>query len=192
MHLSGGSGKHDEHFAFFLNQKSRGGAIRIRQHFSTFGSVALPQVVFRHRATEVGESFAKGMFDRWIEDQFLIEDFGNGFPGQVITGWSQTPSGDYEIRAFPGFGKKSFDLIRLIPNHEVGGGFDSMMGKLNAKVGQVGVFANAQKQFVSEGDGFNANGQTHVGLRLRQWLRIVVCVLAKAKVRKNLGIANGK
>ena len=67
-----------------------------------------------------------------------------------------------------------------------------MMGQLNAKVGKVGVFANAQKQFVSEGDGFNANGQTHDGLRLRQWWRIVVCVLAKAKVRKNLGIANGK
>ena len=116
------------------------------------------------------------MLDGWIENEFLVKNLGDGFARQVIAGRSQSTRGDDQVGALPGFGEKGPDLIHLITNHEVGEWFDPMMGKLSSKVGKVCVFANAQEQFVSEGDGFNANGQTHGELRWRKvWRDSCLC-----------------
>ena len=108
MHLTGGTGQHDQNLAVFFQVETRGRAVGVGENFRRRRAVTLPVVTLGHGPFQKSESFTDGIFDFGVVNHFLSQYFSNGFAGDVIAGWAEASSGDHEIRSFPAIRKKSF------------------------------------------------------------------------------------
>src|SRR5579871_432945 len=96
---------------------ARGRAIRVWENRGSFENVPLLSVVFRHLPSALGEPLLELCNNFRITPQSYSQGFGNGFPGQIVFGGSESATEDDDVRAKKRMLSRGYQMAHVVADY---------------------------------------------------------------------------
>ncbi len=149
--LIGRAGEHDENFTVFLQIDSRRGAKMVAKELGAARAEALLAVIGGHRTFGAKETFEDGGFGSGIEFEGEAKDLGDGLTGVVVGSGTEAAGGNDDVGGRPAIAESGGNVGGFVANDEIAADGEAMPGEFAAEEVKVGVSAEAEEEFVAEG-----------------------------------------